>query len=770
MPCSFTGLAIVLPLLGIAPLLRAQAPHIGYRTTSDWGTGFNGQISIRNTTPEAIRAWQLDFDFPRRIDSIWDARIADRTATRYRVRSAGWNDTIEPGQTVSFGFTGSPGEIAEGPSGFRLGSAGDAPVPNPSAATASVAIRETSRWSGGFAATLTIANSSTTQEIRRWTLRFALDAPITEVWGGSYKHDGALHQITPAPAADAIPAGGTVVLGFTGSGNLENARTGTCTLNGGDCGLTLNKYTVAVPRPPIAVSGDEDGRPVTQWRLGAGAASFRISSAAPGALFRATVSNPSVARADVKQDLLTIEAAAPGRAFVRIDDVSSGASRTVGIRVDNPDGTPPGLPPYVALGSVSEDTADHLNFWRAIEPGPRNKRTDIRYIYLNGGPVNGWDTWGNGPGSRAVNYIRNSRALGMVPFFVFYNIPDGAESYERDLEHVQSLEYMTAYFANLKLFLDIVRSESPDDMVGLLLEPDFLGYLAQNAGKPAAGIPAATRGAYLSGLLGANDPVFPDNVRGVVEAINYAIARNGPKIYFGWQMNLWASPAGGYTTSIPGRGIIRKSDEAGIDAGRQAIVLEAAAITRYYLDAGIASHGAHFVSIDKYGLDAGAEPGAGDNPAASIWFWNSDHWHSYLAFVRAMRETSGLPVILWQLPVGRINGTRETNPYDPSGRFPVLANLHRQFEDSAPSFFFGDTFAASGPRADYFASNASRDPGLKVEDGLITWPSHMEAAREAGVVAILFGAGVGASTSSVGDPPSDAYWWITKAQGYYATR
>jgi hypothetical protein len=44
----------------------------------------------------------------------------------------------------------------------------------------------------------------------------------------------------------------------------------------------------------------------------------------------------------------------------------------------------------------------------------------------------------------------------------------------------------------------------------------------------------------------------------------------------------------------------------------------------------------------------------------------------------------------------------------------------------------------------------------------------MSDAASAGVVAVLFGAGVGASTTNVGAPPSDGYWWIRKAQKYLA--
>ena len=43
----------------------------------------------------------------------------------------------------------------------------------------------------------------------------------------------------------------------------------------------------------------------------------------------------------------------------------------------------------------------------------------------------------------------------------------------------------------------------------------------------------------------------------------------------------------------------------------------------------------------------------------------------------------------------------------------------------------------------------------------------MSQAAASGVTCILFGAGVGNSTDAVGNPPSDDYWWITKAQRYY---
>ena len=133
-----------------------------------------------------------------------------------------------------------------------------------------------------------------------------------------------------------------------------------------------------------------------------------------------------------------------------------------------------------------------------------------------------------------------------------------------------------------------------------------------------------------------------------------------------------------------------------------------------------------------------------------------------------MHETSTLPIVLWQLPVGHINSSQAANPSAPGQLFPDLTNSNRQGEDSAPTFFFGDTFQTAGKRFPFFAANKSLDPSLTAIGNTITWGSHFQNAAQSGVVMALFGAGVGGSATNVGSPPSDSGWWIAKAQGYLA--
>ncbi|MFM7807828.1 MAG: hypothetical protein ACKPEA_07830, partial [Planctomycetota bacterium] len=279
----------------------------------------------------------------------------------------------------------------------------------------------------------------------------------------------------------------------------------------------------------------------------------------------------------------------------------------------------------------------------------------------------------------------------------------------------------------------------------------------------------STTGCDGAAILGAGDPAFPNTLRGFVEAVNYLTRRDLPNAQFGWQFNLWASPFGGFTSPMPGKGIVHLTDSGTFATQVQKVRDEARAIAQFYVACGVATHGASLVSIDKYGLDAGAEPGAASNPAASTWFWNMDHWNNYLAFVGQMHAVSGLPVVLWQLPVGHVNTTAEVPVA--GGAFPTLDNTSRHYEDSAPNYFLGDTFNA-GARAAHFASNKWGDAKLGTSASGLSWGAHVVEARDAGVNAMLFGPGVGDSTANI--PASgtfdavgtDGGWFMQRAQRY----
>ena len=481
--------------------------------------------------------------------------------------------------------------------------------------------------------------------------------------------------------------------------------------------------------------------------------------------FSVISSNTSVAKASiVNGTTLKIEGVDGGRAGFKIVEETSGEVRHVGCRVLEEDKTLPGMPDYLSIGQVSEDTDNDLNFWRDIDTDDTNKRMDIRYIYINGGPFSGWRSWTTEDGARAKRYITESLKLGMIPFFVYYNIPDSSEDYATDLAHINDTKYMEAYFKDLKFLLDICIEYAGDETVGMIFEPDFLGYMMQQSGKQPNEISAVVEAAYTSGVLEkGKDPDFENNVKGLVEAINYTVEKYYPQAYNGWQFNIWSYNQPG----VPGQGLLHKTEYAGWDEGREFIKDAATTTAEYYDAAGINSYGTEFISIDKYGLDGAYEAGAPENPKDSRWLWNADIWNNYLLYTKTLHEVTEQPVVLWQLPVGHLNSTQTPDSYD-GGNFDDLSNAVSHYEDSAPTFFFGDTFKAGGDkRTEYFSTNEANDSKITAEGDMITWGGHMEEAKDAGVISMLFGAGVGASTDAVGSPPTDDYWWITKAQHYF---
>lgn len=480
--------------------------------------------------------------------------------------------------------------------------------------------------------------------------------------------------------------------------------------------------------------------------------------------FTVISSNTSVVKASiVNGNTLSLDGISSGRSGIKVVDESTGDIRQIGVRVKNSDGSLPGMPDYLSIGQVSEDTDNDLNFWKETSNTDTNKRSDIRYIYVNGGPFGGWRSWTTEDGDRVKNYIRESLKLGMIPFFVYYNIPDSGESYELDIKHINDKSYMEAYFKDLKFFLDICKEYAGDETVGMIFEPDFLGYMMQQSNKQPNEISAVVDTIYSSGVLTkGKDPDFENSVKGLVEAVNYTVRKYHKPSYFGWQFNIWAYDS----HEITSQGLLHKTEFTGWESGRQFIKQVATETANYYNAAGITSYGADFISIDKYGLDGAYEDNAASDPKSSKWLWNADIWNNYLLYTKTLHEVTNKPVILWQIPVGHLNHSKEPNPYN-GGEFKDLTNAVGNYEDSAPTYFFGDTFTpGAGNRLNYFKTNLANDPKIKVNGDTITWENHMEETRDAGVVSILFGAGVNSSTDAVGSPAPDNYWWITKAQRY----
>ena len=120
-----TASVIVAPPSGLPATIR-------YTESNDWKSGFVGDIMITNTGPGTITTWMLQFNIGVTITSIWGATITKHTGSRYVVENLSGNGTMAPGQSVSFGFQGKPGDAKAGLTGWVFNGV---PLPSSPAAT-----------------------------------------------------------------------------------------------------------------------------------------------------------------------------------------------------------------------------------------------------------------------------------------------------------------------------------------------------------------------------------------------------------------------------------------------------------------------------------------------------------------------------------------------------------------------------------------------------------------------------------------------------------
>ncbi|MDY7085956.1 MAG: beta-1,3-glucanase family protein [Actinomycetota bacterium] len=103
----------------IALPASAAAPTVMLRTVSDWGSGWQDEVTIKNTG-SGMTSWKVEFDLPAgaRIGSFWDADLAV-SGSHLTFTNRPWNGVVPAGASVTFGFVGSGGQ----PSNCKLNGA-----------------------------------------------------------------------------------------------------------------------------------------------------------------------------------------------------------------------------------------------------------------------------------------------------------------------------------------------------------------------------------------------------------------------------------------------------------------------------------------------------------------------------------------------------------------------------------------------------------------------------------------------------------------------
>lgn len=105
--------------------------QIVFTVQSDWESGYQGQVSLRNTGAGSITDWKVSFDLDAGISSLWDGILAGPVGSTYTVSPPNWKKEIQAGETAQFGFVAAPGGMLRGIANITFNGMAGSPAPEP---------------------------------------------------------------------------------------------------------------------------------------------------------------------------------------------------------------------------------------------------------------------------------------------------------------------------------------------------------------------------------------------------------------------------------------------------------------------------------------------------------------------------------------------------------------------------------------------------------------------------------------------------------------
>ncbi len=103
---NFVGFPSEYQISGEFNSLNTEDYSIAYEVVSEWEDGFNGNILVTNHTDVPIEEWYLEFDYNVEIGNLWNGIIVSNEDSHFIVNNCGFNSIIQPGETITIGFTG----------------------------------------------------------------------------------------------------------------------------------------------------------------------------------------------------------------------------------------------------------------------------------------------------------------------------------------------------------------------------------------------------------------------------------------------------------------------------------------------------------------------------------------------------------------------------------------------------------------------------------------------------------------------------------------
>lgn len=93
-------------LAGLSVICTAQSwASCSYTITNNWGSGYTGEITVTNNTSQTVNNWSVSWKDAGTISNSWNANLSGTNP--YTASDMGWNGTLAPNASASFGFQGT---------------------------------------------------------------------------------------------------------------------------------------------------------------------------------------------------------------------------------------------------------------------------------------------------------------------------------------------------------------------------------------------------------------------------------------------------------------------------------------------------------------------------------------------------------------------------------------------------------------------------------------------------------------------------------------
>jgi hypothetical protein len=362
---------------------------------------------------------------------------------------------------------------------------------------------------------------------------------------------------------------------------------------------------------------------------------------------------------------------------------------------------PAGMPSHLAVGLMEDPGVTWMK-----ESGVA---WDARYHYFTKGWVNNWG-WGGYDGSWGLAYFNECHDQGFMPVVQFYQL-NGESGNNESLfyETTKNAATMASYFGDFKILMQ--RAKEFGHPVLVLLEADGFAYMESQSGEN----PEAYSAIADSGL--AELKSLPNTAAGWGLAfLQMRKAVGAGNVILGMHISAWATgkDLSYYSVTDPLQPEVTKAytflSKLGLAAnitGATYDVLVGDPLDR---------------DSDYYRLDRGEDrwwDASDDAPIASKSF------NRYAEWLRLWNLTAQKRWVLWQIPLGNSN---HLNVYNNGG-------AREGYRDNRPEYFFGSGTA------------------------------HLQTFANAGVIALLFGAGAGGQAWYTNDVYTDGQLFLKSRAG-----